>query len=188
VEAVVKRGLVSIGCLFACSAPEPSGSEGTTDSVRTSEASSDGRPRVRSPAEAVDEAPDDAEIVRVSLIAAPYGRGWAYNQQVPGPTLRLVVGQTLEVRFSNDLPDPTTIHWHGLHVPFEMDGATWMHDPIPPGGEFLYTFRVDQPGTFWYHPHFDTARQVDLGLYGAIVVEDPQEPPVDHELVAILDS
>lgn len=148
------------------------------------------------PAEAVDHTPDDLDRVTVRLTAAPHSfevagqavQGWAYNAQVPGPTIRLVRGQTLRVELDNALPDPTTIHWHGLHVPFAMDGATWMHDPVQPGERFVYEFPVDQVGTFWYHPHFDTARQVDLGLYGAIVVVDPQEPQAEVDVVAILDS
>ena len=155
----------------------------------------DGPAILRSPAEAVDLDPAD-DVVRVALEAAPHtfevaGRsvdGWAYNGQVPGPTIRLRRGQRLEVVLRNALPDPTTIHWHGLHVPFAMDGAGAMTDPVPPGGTFTYSFDVDQVGTFWYHPHFDTARQVDLGLYGAIVVEDPDDPPVDAEIVAVLDA
>jgi len=84
---------------------------------------------------------------------------------------------------------PTTIHWHGLHVPFEMDGVAWMGSPIRVGDSFRYEFVVNQEaGTYWYHPHFDTRRQVDLGLYGAFVLEEPAEPRPDQELIVFFDS
>ncbi len=114
--------------------------------------------------------------------------GYAYNGQVPGPTLRLNVGDTLVVDLDNQLETPTTIHWHGVEVPWEMDGALWMQAPVEPGASFQYRFTVNRPGTFWYHPHFDTHRQVDAGLYGALIVEDPNEPSVDEELVLLVDD
>lgn len=145
------------------------------------------------PAEDLDPAPD---AVRIELTAAPHtfevaGQtvdGWAYNGQVPGPTIRAKVGDTVTVQLTNDLPDPTTIHWHGLHVPWDMDGVVWMQDPIAPGEVFEYRFTLTQTGTFWYHPHFDTERQVDLGLYGAFVVTDPADPVVDEERVLVFDT
>lgn len=147
------------------------------------------REALSSPAEATDLDPDPA-VLRVDLTAAPYTfdigdqtvDGYAYNGQIPGPTLRASVGDELIVTLTNDLPDPTTIHWHGLHVPWDMDGVTWMQDPIDPGETFEYRFTLNQTGTFWYHPHFDTERQVDLGLYGVLVVEDPAEPAVDDAI------
>jgi FtsP/CotA-like multicopper oxidase with cupredoxin domain len=75
-----------------------------------------------------------------------------------------------------------------MSVPWAMDGAAWMQDPVGPGESFRYEFDVTESGTFWYHPHFDSEHQLDLGLYGAIVVEDPAEPAVDAELVAVLDA
>ena len=150
---------------------------------------------LESPAEAEDLDPDP-NVVHVSLTAAPARyeidgetvEGWAYNGQIPGPTIRLRRGDTLIVDFHNGLDADTTIHWHGLHVPFAMDGVTWMNAPVGPGQDFVYSFVVDQAGTYWYHPHVDTERQLDLGLYGAIVVEDPAEPAVDRELVVLFDS
>ncbi len=155
----------------------------------------DPRPQLPSPAEAEDLDPDPS-VVRVALTAAPHRyqvgdetvEGWAYNEQVPGPTIRIQRGQTLVVEFENGLDADTTIHWHGLHVPFEMDGVTWQGAAVQPGETFTYTFQIDQAGTYWYHPHVDTDRQVDLGLYGVIVVEDPIEPATDRELVVVFDS
>ncbi len=153
------------------------------------------RPELTSPAEAEDLDPDP-DIVRVTLTAAPMTYeidgesidGWAYNGQIPGPTIRVQRGNTLIVEFHNDLPDDTTIHWHGLRVPFAMDGVTWQTAPVGPGEDFEYSFQIDQAGTYWYHPHIDSDRQVDLGLYGVLVVEDPAEPVADRELVVVLDA
>ena len=115
-------------------------------------------------------------------------QGYGYNGQYPAPTMRLEVGDTVQVEVDNRLADPTTVHWHGLAVPFEMDGVPWMMDPIESGGSYLYAFTVDKPGTYWYHPHFDTDAQVDRGLYGAFIVADPDDPAVDRDLVLLLDD
>lgn len=112
---------------------------------------------------------------------------YTYNGQNPGPTLRGKIGDTLEVTFTNKLLDPTTIHWHGVKVPWAMDGANWMQAPVEPGQTFVYRFVLEQAGTFWYHPHIDTVGQVDGGLYGMLIVEDPREPVVE-ELTLIFDS
>jgi FtsP/CotA-like multicopper oxidase with cupredoxin domain len=153
------------------------------------------RPEFASPAEAEDLDPDP-DVVRVELTAAPYEyeidgetiQGYAYNGQVPGPTIRAKHGDTVIIDFQNELGMPTTVHWHGLHVPFEMDGVTWMGSPVESGESFEYSFTVEQSGSYWYHPHFDTAHQADLGLYGAFIVEDPDDPAVDEELVMLLDG
>jgi FtsP/CotA-like multicopper oxidase with cupredoxin domain len=150
---------------------------------------------VAAPADAEDLDPSPT-VLRVALSAAPAdyevdGRaieGFAYNGQVPGPTLRARVGDTLEVVLTNNLDVATTIHWHGVHVPWAMDGALWEQDPVEPGETFTYTFELTHAGTYWYHPHFDTVRQVDLGLYGALIVEDPAEPAADVDLVLVLDG
>ena len=115
-------------------------------------------------------------------------RGHLKLGQVPGPTLRAKVGDTIVVDFTNHLEAPTTIHWHGLPVPAEMDGVTWLSDPLLPGESFRYEFGVSRAGTFWYHPHVDVDQQVDLGLYGALIVEDPAEPVADQDLLLVWDS
>jgi FtsP/CotA-like multicopper oxidase with cupredoxin domain len=140
-------------------------------------------------AEATDEDPAP-ERVRVTLEAAPNDRdGWryAYNGSNPGPTIRATRGDTVEVELINRLGAGTTIHWHGLKVPFEMDGVAWRGEAVGDGARSLYRFQVQQAGTFWYHPHFNTDRQVDGGLYGALIVEDPDEPRADQDLTLIFD-
>jgi FtsP/CotA-like multicopper oxidase with cupredoxin domain len=145
------------------------------------------------PAAAEDLDPD-AALIRLVLRAEPLPEGhpsgfrYAYNGQVPGPTINAEIGQTLEVQLVNGLSAGTTIHWHGLHLPNAMDGVPWQRDPIAPGAAFTYRFTLSQVGTFWYHPHFNTAGQVDGGLYGALIVRDPAAQAADHDLVALIDD
>ena len=98
----------------------------------------------------------------------------AFNGTIPGPTLVANVGDTLIVHFTNNLPDPTTIHWHGIEAPAQMDGSHIAQKPIPGnGGTFDYQFDLLTAGMFWYHPHHRTNEAVEAGLYGAILVRDP---------------
>jgi multicopper oxidase len=115
-------------------------------------------------------------------------RTWAYGGQVPGPPLRVTAGQPLEVRLRNRLPDPTTIHWHGIATPWDQDGVPDLPaPPTGPGAEGGYRFVPPDPGTYWYHPHVGV--QLDRGLYGVVVVEDPREPGAyDAELLVVLDD
>jgi FtsP/CotA-like multicopper oxidase with cupredoxin domain len=136
--------------------------------------------------------------VRVELEATPCDwpigpgnrtlRGWGYNGTVPGPTIEARVGQLLAVRVTNSLDEPTTIHWHGLRVPFAMDGTGASQHPIPPGESFEYRFRLPDAGTFWYHPHSNETVQLERGLYGALIVRGDEEPVVDAERVLLLDD
>ncbi len=138
----------------------------------------------------------DPEVVEVAL-RAEVGNvmvdgeptvAMTYGGQVPGPTIRVRRGQRLVVDFDNALDVPTTIHWHGVRVPYAMDGVTWKADPVPSGGRFVYDFVAPDAGTFWYHPHFDSDRQVDRGLFGVLVVEDPADPVPDEDLVLVFDT
>ncbi len=96
-------------------------------------------------------------------------------------------GDRLRVRFVNQLPQPSSIHWHGIRLPNNMDGVPGLtQDPVPPGGEFVYEFDCPDAGTFWYHPHFNSAEQLGRGLIGALVVEEPSAPAVDHDLTWVL--
>jgi FtsP/CotA-like multicopper oxidase with cupredoxin domain len=115
-------------------------------------------------------------------------RAWGYNGQIPGPTLEARVGDVLEVRLTNRLPEPTTIHWHGLQIPAAMDGTDMVQYPVAPGEMFTYRFRLPDAGTFWYHPHSNEVVQLERGLYGAIVVRGPNEPQLDAERVLVLDD
>jgi FtsP/CotA-like multicopper oxidase with cupredoxin domain len=115
-------------------------------------------------------------------------RAWGYNGQVPGPVIEANVGDVLEVRLTNSLPEPTTIHWHGLRLPAAMDGTENVQHPIPSGESFTYRFLLRDAGTFWYHPHSNETVQLERGLYGALVVRGPNEPQLDAERVLVLDD
>jgi len=115
-------------------------------------------------------------------------RAFAYNGLVPGPTIQANVGDTVEVRLRNSLPQPTTIHWHGVRVPAEMDGTEAVQPPVGPGESFEYRFVVPDAGTYWYHSHTNETEQLERGLYGALIVRDPNEPAVDAERILHLDD
>jgi FtsP/CotA-like multicopper oxidase with cupredoxin domain len=112
---------------------------------------------------------------------------WCYNGKTPGPEIRLRQAERLRLVVENQLPQHTTIHWHGLRVPNAMDGAPEVtQPPIQPGGSFTYAFAVPDAGTYWYHPHAHSAEQVGRGLYGAFIVEEREPLPVDRDLVWVL--
>ena len=115
-------------------------------------------------------------------------RTWAYGDAVPGPVLRGRAGDTRGVRVDNRLPEETTVHWHGLAVPNDMDGVPDLTQaPIAPGHSGTYRFTLPHPGTYWYHPHVGV--QPDRGLYGTLIVDDPAEPGrYDLELLVVLDD
>ena len=114
--------------------------------------------------------------------------GWGYNGQVPGPVIDARVGDVLDVRFTNRLPEPTNIHWHGLRVPAAMDGTESVQTPVAPGETFRYRFRLPDAGTFWYHPHANETVQLERGLAGALIVRGPDEPALDRERILVLDD
>jgi FtsP/CotA-like multicopper oxidase with cupredoxin domain len=115
-------------------------------------------------------------------------RTWAYGDTAPGPLLRATAGDVLRVDVHNQLPAATSVHWHGLALRNDMDGVPGVtQDPIAAGGSFRYEFTVPDPGTYFYHPH--SGVQLDRGLYGVLVVDDPAEPGrYDQEWVIVLDD
>jgi FtsP/CotA-like multicopper oxidase with cupredoxin domain len=115
-------------------------------------------------------------------------RGFAYNGQVPGPTIEANVGDTVEVRLKNSLAQATTIHWHGVRVPAEMDGTEAVQPPVVPGESFEYRFVVPDAGTYWYHSHTNETEQLERGLYGALIVREPNEPSFDAEQTLLFDD
>ena len=115
-------------------------------------------------------------------------RAWGFNGQIPGPKLEARVGDVLEVRLTNRLPEATSIHWHGLRVPAAMDGTDMVQRPIAPGETFTYRFRLPDAGTFFYHPHTNETVQMERGLYGALIVRSDDEPVLDVERVLVLDD
>lgn len=133
-----------------------------------------------------------AAPVQVSLIDGATTEAWAYNGAVPGPTLEVHEGDRVVVRFRNALPEETTVHWHGLHVPFAMDGSPF--HPVAAGTETTFEFTVPygSAGTYWYHPHphHRTRYQVAKGLYGALVVRAADDPlaGIEEKLIILSDA
>ena len=133
-----------------------------------------------------------AEVSPVEVTPGKRLNLWTYNGGIPGPLIRLKVGDRLIVHFTNNLPGSTTVHWHGLRVPIGVDGVPGASQPdLAPGQSFTYDFVVPDAGLFWYHPHLREDVQQDLGLYGNLLVrsEDPAYyEPADRELVLMLDD
>jgi FtsP/CotA-like multicopper oxidase with cupredoxin domain len=118
----------------------------------------------------------NARVADVEVAAGKTVRAWTYDGGLPGPLIRAHVGDRVIVHFTNALPEPTTIHWHGVRLPIEMDGVPDISQPeVKPGGTFTYDFVVRDAGLYWYHPHVMSAAQVGFGLYGALLVEDPDD-------------
>lgn len=119
-----------------------------------------------------------ASPTRLELLPGKPTEAWAYNGMVPGPTIELREGDLVTVHFTNKLAQPTTVHWHGLHLPVGSDGSP-LH-PVLPGQSRDYVFRIpfDSAGTYWYHPHPDmtSTEQVSRGLYGALIVRPAKDP------------
>ncbi len=130
-----------------------------------------------------------AKPERVRLFEGREIEVWAYNGQVPGPTLRVKLGETIRIRFQNDLPQPTTIHFHGVRVPNAMDGVPGVtQPPIAPGEGFVYEFTPKDAGTFWFHPHVRGSEQVERGLFGVLIVEDTPSLGYSQDVVWVLDD
>lgn len=130
----------------------------------------------------------DARETEWEFVPGVKSQAWGYNGQVPGPVLEARVGDVLEVRLRNSLPEPTTIHWHGLRLPAAMDGTENVQKVIAPGETFTYRYFLPDAGTFWYHPHSNETVQLERGLYGALVVREDGEPQLDAERVLVLDD
>ena len=104
-----------------------------------------------------------------------------------GRVLRLPQGQVFKARAENRLGEDTTVHWHGIRLPNAMDGVPGLtQPPIKPGGSFGYEFTPPDAGTFLYHPHDDSLEQMGRGLAGALIVEEPEPPQVDRELLWVV--
>ena len=138
----------------------------------------------------------DPKIVEIELVAkladisidGKVVHAWTYNGGVPGPLIKTHVGDRLIVHFRNELDEPTTVHWHGVRVPIEMDGVPEISQPdVKKGESFTYDFIVRDAGLYWYHPHVMSAAQVGYGLYGALLVEDPEDGVgIDDQLTLVL--
>jgi FtsP/CotA-like multicopper oxidase with cupredoxin domain len=117
---------------------------------------------------------------------------WAYNGQVPGPELRVTEGDTVRVIVKNELPESTSVHFHGVILPNNMDGVPFItQPPIKPGQSFTYEFVARNPGSHMYHSHHNSTKQVGKGLLGAFIVEPKdksKDPQYDLEYTLILND
>jgi FtsP/CotA-like multicopper oxidase with cupredoxin domain len=138
----------------------------------------------------------DGEVKEFHLVAGPAKRElvpgrtidvWGYNGVSPGPTIEANRGDRLRIIVDNHLPEPTTMHWHGLEIPNQMDGMPYISQkPILPGGRYVYEFTVHQDGTFFYHSH--GAMQEMMGMVGLFILHPKlsYQPQVDHDFGIVL--
>lgn len=127
-------------------------------------------------------------LVRWQILPGVEVTAMTYNGTVPGPEIRMTQGDQVRVVLKNELPYPTTIHWHGILVPNAMDGVPDMTQaPVPPGGSFTYEFTAEPAGTYWYHSHVQTDAQVLTGLYAPFIIDPVSlsgpQPDVDVTLM-----
>jgi FtsP/CotA-like multicopper oxidase with cupredoxin domain len=184
VTGAAAAGLVAVGgvAMSRATGSDGSGTIGPgSDAVRQAEA------QRRTSGQRVVETSLTARRATVSLggVVVPT---WVYGDSVPGPLLRATAGDLLRVTLRNALPTDTTVHWHGVALRNDMDGVPGMtQDPIKARSRFTYEFTVPDPGTYFYHPH--TGVQLDRGLYGVLVVDDPAEAgDYDEEWVVVVDD
>ena len=113
---------------------------------------------------------------------------WTFNNSVPGPVIRVKQGDKVKITLKNQLPEPASIHWHGIPVPISMDGVPGVtQNAVQAGGSFTYEFTASVPGTYWYHSHQDSVNQIDRGLYGAFIVEEENES-INRDYTLMLDE
>jgi manganese oxidase len=127
------------------------------------------------------------EHVRTELIPGRVMDGWGFNGSIPGPTIQVTEGDRVRLNVENRLPEPFSMHWHGLEIPNEMDGMPGIsQDAIPPNGRFTYEFTLKQNGTFFYHSHM--AMQEMMGLIGLFIIHPRRAhaPRVDRDFGIIL--
>ncbi len=118
----------------------------------------------------------EVSLIKWNILPDVQVVAYAFNRQVPGPRIRITQGDRVRMIVKNNLPEGTSVHWHGLTVPNAMDGpADITQKPIAPGQSFTYEFTVTQWGTYFYHSHTNADRQEALGMYGALLI-DPKNP------------
>jgi FtsP/CotA-like multicopper oxidase with cupredoxin domain len=130
----------------------------------------------------------EAREIPWEFVQGRHTPAWGFGGTVPGPTIEARVGDVLEIRLTNNLPEPTVVHWHGLRIPAAMDGTEMVQRPIAPGTTFTYRFKLPDAGTFWYHSHFNETVQLERGLYGPLIVRSEDEPHFDRERVLVFDD
>lgn len=136
----------------------------------------------------------ETRVVQWEVEPGVLREAWAYNGVVPGPEIRVREGDRVRVHLRNNLPESTTIHWHGQRLlgQNDQDGVSYLtQDPVPPGGEHTYEFTAHPAGTHMYHSHHNSTKQLALGLLGPLIVEPKdrsQDPPYDREHILVLND
>ncbi|MER6051535.1 multicopper oxidase family protein [Streptomyces sp. NPDC001793] len=186
-------GAAGAGLLSACSGDTP-GSAGKPHQPSGSALLSPSDPAVAA-AEQQRHRSGREHRVKLTATAGPIDLGagktvrtWSFDGRLPGKEIRLTAGDTLVADLANHLPQSTSVHWHGLALRNDMDGVPPVTQrAVAAGGSFGYRFVAETPGTYWFHPHVGV--QLDRGLYGPLIVEDPHEPlRYDDEWVVVLDD
>ena len=172
-------GAAAAFALAACAPPTPRWLQPDGTQVKAAERARGGTGRVTEVA--LTAAPGTLDLAGTIAKTAAYGA-------IPASVIRLGAGDTLRATLRNDMDVDTTIHWHGIAMRNDMDGVPHVTQaPVAPGETFVYDFITPHPGTYWFHPH--VGAQVDQGLYGALIVEDPNETlSYDDEWVIVLDD
>ena len=132
-----------------------------------------------------------AKVARQQLLPDTYPGTeiWGYDGLVPAPEIRVAQGDRVRRRFRNEVPDPSSVHWHGIRIDNAMDGVSGLtQEPVAPGETFDYDFVVPDAGTYWYHAHNRSYEQVARGLRGALIVEEADGPDIDREEVIVLED
>jgi FtsP/CotA-like multicopper oxidase with cupredoxin domain len=130
-----------------------------------------------------------AKPAKAPLVGGQYPETavWAYNGTVPGPEIRVRQGDHARIAAENQLAEETTVHFHGIRLPNAMDGVPHLtQKPIAPGETFVYDFKLPDAGTYWYHPHTNSAEQVGRGLSGPLIIEEREPIRVDRDLLWVL--
>ena len=128
-------------------------------------------------------------LAQLAPPAFPQTAVWSYDDGIPGPMIRLSQGDRLRRRLVNDLPEPTSIHWHGIRIDNAMDGVSGLtQQAVEPGQSFDYDFALPDAGTYWYHAHNRSWVQVARGLHGPLIVEEAEPLDIDLEDVLVLDD
>ena len=121
-----------------------------------------------------------ASVIDWNILPGEQVEAYAFNRQVPGPRIRVTEGDRVRINVNNELPEATSVHWHGMVLPNGMDGpADVTQKPIEPRETFTYEFTAGQQGTYFYHSHKEPDRQQALGMYGALIV-DPKDPSIEE--------
>src|SRR5215212_8506946 len=121
-----------------------------------------------------------SSVIQWEYMKGQKTEGWAYNEQIPGPELRVTEGDKVRVIIKNQLPESTALHFHGVLVPNNMDGVPFItQPPIKPGQSFTYEFVTRNAGSHMYHSHHNATKQVGLGLLGAFIIEPKNPLPIE---------